>query len=143
MRNRLGEAGCADQVSLSGVTSLAAESASPSELFPLCSGGKRYHCCCCCCAKIRQCEQGLCCNSAARQGKKDTACGGTLVVPHGTPHQVPQVRVSYRIPGTRYDIWYQGFTTKQHSKQLSVRRAMKPVDLTALWGLLLHLGASL
>ena len=35
-----------------------------------------------CSAKIRLCEQGLCFNSAASQGKKYT--GGTLVVPHGT-----------------------------------------------------------
>ena len=57
-------------------------------VFDCCSCGKRY---CCCSAEVCLCEQGLCCNSAATQGK--TFTGGTLVV--------PQVGVWYRIPGTR------------------------------------------
>ena len=76
-------------------------------VFDCRSCGKRS-CYCCCSAKIRLCKQGLCCNSAARQGKTET--GGTLVIPHGITGTTDTSIIS-DIRYHRQDIWSQGFTT--------------------------------
>ena len=74
-------------------------------VFDCCSCGKSY--CSCCGAKIRLCEQGLCCKSAARQDKKYAT---TVVVPswsHGTPQQVPQryeFDTGYQVPNKIFSV---------------------------------------
>ena len=72
-------------------------------VFDCCSCGKRCYCCCFS-AKVRLCEQGLCCNSAARQGKNDTVEVPSWyhMVHHSRYHRY-EFGTGYQVPDRIYD----------------------------------------
>ena len=74
--------------------------------------------------------------------KKYTVCGGTFVIPHGTPQKVPQCEINTRcqVPDKMYGV---KALPHRYSKLLSASRAIKSADPMAVGGVLLHLGARL